>query len=89
MSRTDAAHLKAYVQSLPQTDRYILLLSMADGLTLAEVALVLNLPQTTVETRLTILRMEADRVISRVREAAQQAAVAHAVGVVDECVPVA
>ena len=66
MSCTDAGRLKVYLQSLSREDRYILLMSLADGLTPAEVSMVLDLPERTVRTRLAVLHREAKCVI-RVR----------------------
>ncbi len=60
---TDAARLKRFLQTLPQNDRYILLLSYADGLTPIEVSLVLDLPELTVRRRLEVLRREAELAI--------------------------
>ncbi len=61
---TDAARLKRFLQTLPQTDRYILLLSYADGLTSLEVSLVLDLPELTVRRRLEVLHREAEAAIA-------------------------
>ncbi len=60
MSSKDADRLRGFVRGLPQADRYILLLSYADGLTSAEIALVLDLPVSRVESRLEVLRREAE-----------------------------
>lgn len=59
MPSTDAAALRSFLRDLPQVDRYILLLFYADGLSTAEIALVLELPQSRVESRLTALKAQA------------------------------
>lgn len=73
-SSTDAARLKRFVRTLPQTDRYILMMSYADGLTAAEVALVLEISEPSVTRRLETLRREAE--IAMASNPALEAAIA-------------
>ncbi|MEM1354515.1 MAG: sigma factor-like helix-turn-helix DNA-binding protein [Planctomycetota bacterium] len=56
MASLDATRLRAFVQNLDQTDRYIVLLHYADGLTEMEIAAVLNLTAIRVHGRLEELR---------------------------------
>jgi DNA-directed RNA polymerase specialized sigma24 family protein len=63
MTSKDAMKLKQFLQHLPQTDRYILLLHYADGLTAAEIALVLDLPLSKVQSRFEALRLQAGAMI--------------------------
>ena len=77
MSSTDAATLKSFLNTLPRTDRHILLLSLADGLNTTEIGLVLDLTEARVAARLERLKAGASGAIRAARkEAANHLAVA-------------
>ena len=59
----DAVQLRHFFQQLTYRDRYILLLFYADGLTPAEIGLVLERSAQRVESRLDILKLEARSVL--------------------------
>ena len=56
MASLDATRLRSFVQNLNQTDRYVVLLHYADGLSELEIAAVLQLSTVRVHTRLGELR---------------------------------
>ena len=56
MASLDQTRIRAFVQNLNQTDRYIVLLHYADGLSELEIAAVLKLTTLRVHTRLSELR---------------------------------
>lgn len=56
MTGNPSAPVKRLIHGLDQTDRYIVLLHYADGLTVKEVSLVLDVPEHTVESTLRRLR---------------------------------
>lgn len=57
--------VRQYVCGLEQTDRYIALLFYADRLSPIEIGMVLDLPTTTVATRLDAIREAISRVMAR------------------------
>lgn len=59
MASKDASSLRRFVLQLPETDRKILVLFYAEGLTLDEIRFVLDLPYEEVMTRIVTLRRQA------------------------------
>jgi DNA-directed RNA polymerase specialized sigma24 family protein len=64
MPGTEAARFKYFIRHLPQTDRYILMMHYADGLSAHEVALVLDISPSRVEARLKALRVRASQMLA-------------------------
>tara|TARA_B100000614_G_C14098819_1_gene306279 strand:+ start:22 stop:267 length:246 start_codon:yes stop_codon:yes gene_type:complete len=69
----DAAQMSRFFKGLDRTERYVLLLFYADGLTTTEIGLVLDLPETKVRTMLESLRGEAMRRLGRPAPVTRQA----------------
>jgi DNA-directed RNA polymerase specialized sigma24 family protein len=63
MTGTDASCLKACVEGLDQTARYVVLMFFADDLTPAEIGLVLDIPLTHVQNTLSSFRESATQLL--------------------------
>ncbi len=59
MNGKDAGRMRAFMSTLDRTERLILLLFYADQLSEAEIGLVLDLPQSKVNTMLGTLKRQA------------------------------
>lgn len=75
MASLDETRLRAFVTNLNQTDRYIVLLHYADGLSELEIASVLNLTNLRVHNRLGELRDALCGFIARPAQARRPRAV--------------
>ena len=64
MNGNDSTPVKQLIRSLDRTDRYIVLLHYADGLSLNEIGLVLDLPPRVVEATLNRLRGKLLRAVA-------------------------
>jgi len=71
MPATVASRVRAFVESLPQTERYIALLFWADNLTATEIGLVLDKPVTAVERAIGQLREQIDAIVAPASEQQQ------------------
>tara|TARA_Y100000589_G_scaffold331103_1_gene383286 strand:- start:1103 stop:1369 length:267 start_codon:yes stop_codon:yes gene_type:complete len=65
MSSLEARKLRQFIEQQDQTSRYILLLHYYDNLTVKEIGLVLDLPQSIIQSRLTHLQQRARQQILR------------------------
>lgn len=64
MDGKDAGRLRGFISSLVRTDRLLLLLHYCDGLSVAEISCVLDLPKLSVAQRLVQLQAEARRCLA-------------------------
>ena len=65
MYSQDAEQMSRFFEGLTRTERYVLLLFYADGLTPKEVGLVLEMPEAKVRSMLESLRSDAMRRLGR------------------------
>lgn len=72
MYSQDAAQMASFFDGLNRTERYILLLFYADGLTPKEIGLVLEMSESRVRTMLNALRGEAMRRLGQKSEVQRQ-----------------
>ncbi len=72
MSSLELKPVKRVLESLDKTDRYIVMLYYADGLTLPEIALVLDLPTPVVQSVINRLRGRLMDAVEREGRAASE-----------------